>query len=149
MQLDSERAAFALRLTHAKDYCRERLVLIGDAAHAVHPLAGQGVNLGFMDCAALTQVLVDARKRGSSAAGDLADRRVLRRYERWRKSENLLTMGLVDGVNRLFGVTRPSVGQLRRWGLDLLERSPAAKRALINHALGISGEPARLVSSFL
>lgn len=146
LQLDSERAAFALRLAHANDYCRERLVLIGDAAHSIHPLAGQGVNLGFTDCAALAQVLVDARNPAGPRT-DFAERRVLRRYERWRKSENLLAMGLIDGLSRLFGASHPAIGQARRWGLGLLERSPAAKRILISRALGLAGEPARVVDS--
>ena len=145
VQLDTERAAFALRLAHARDYCRERLVLIGDAAHSIHPLAGQGVNLGFMDGAALTQVLVDAGKGGGR--NDFADRRVLRRYERWRKSENLLALAVVDGLSRLFGISSPAASQVRRWGLGLLDRSPAAKRALISRALGVAGDPPRVVNS--
>ena len=110
------RRSFPLRLTHARKYCRERFVLVGDAAHAVHPLAGQGVNLGFLDCAALVQVLAEELANGGTRDA-LAELRVLRRYERWRKSENLLALGLVDGLNRLFSNSSDSLGWVRRTGL--------------------------------
>ena len=95
------RAHFPLRLTHARQYCKDRFALVGDAAHSIHPLAGQGVNLGFLDCAALVQVLAQEIANGGDSEA-LAELRVLRRYERWRKSENLIALGLVDGLNHLF-----------------------------------------------
>src|SRR5690606_16991494 len=85
VELAGPRGQFPLRLTHAKNYCRERFVLVGDASHAIHPLAGQGVNLGFLDSAALIEVLAEELDRGISPSA-LGVRRVLRRYERWRKS---------------------------------------------------------------
>jgi 2-octaprenylphenol hydroxylase len=144
--LDSQRAAFPLKFAYALDYCRERFVLIGDAAHVVHPLAGQGVNLGFMDCAALTQVLGEA-VRVDGSADAIASYRVLRRYERWRKSENMAAAGLIDGLSRLFRNDQPGVGAVRRSGLTLLNKASFAKRALIRRALGLSGErPAAAVA---
>ena len=136
------RAAFPLRLLHATAYTRPRLALVGDAAHGVHPLAGQGVNLGLMDVAALAQVLGDAVGQGADP-GDVA---VLRRYERWRKAENLPAMALMDGLKRLFSNDDPRLSWLRRSGLGLLDRAPPLKRGLIERAMGIAGDiplPAR------
>lgn len=130
------RASFPLRLIHALEYTRPRLVLIGDAAHAVHPLAGLGVNLGFLDAAALTETLVDARERGA----ELGDLKVLRRYERWRKSENLAAMGLLDGIHRLFANSNPVLGSLRRFGLGSVERLGPVKHFFIRRALGTAGD---------
>jgi 2-octaprenylphenol hydroxylase len=138
----TKRAAFPLRLMHALDYARQRVVLVGDAAHGVHPLAGQGVNLGLMDVAALAEVLGEARGRGADP-GDIAP---LRRYERWRKAENLPAMALMDGLQRLFSNQSPGLSRARRTGLDIADRARPLKRALIGRALGIAGEipaPAR------
>jgi 2-octaprenylphenol hydroxylase len=137
------RASFPLRLIHAVDYTRPRLVLIGDAAHAVHPLAGLGVNLGFLDAAALTETLVDARDSGA----ELGDLRFLRRYERWRKSENLAAMGLLDGIHRLFANANPALGELRRFGLGAVERLQPVKNFFIRRALGTAGDLPRSAKS--
>ena len=130
------RAQFPLRLVHARSYCRERFVLIGDAAHAIHPLAGQGVNLGLLDAAALAQLLAEA----VSAGIDWWERPVLRRYERWRKSENAIALGLVDGLNRLFSNSSSALAWARTVGLSLVDRSDLAKRFLIGRAMGIAGD---------
>ncbi len=137
--LDSQRAAFPLKIAYALDYCRERFVLVGDAAHVVHPLAGQGVNLGFMDCATLTQVLAET-VRADSSIDAIASYRVLRRYERWRKSENIAAAGLIDALSRTFRSDQSIVGTARRSGMSILNKVPVAKRALIRRALGLSGE---------
>jgi 2-polyprenylphenol 6-hydroxylase len=135
------RAAFPLRLMHATEYARPRLALVGDAAHAVHPLAGQGVNLGFMDAAALTQVLGAALAAGE----DIGEHAVLRRYERWRKAENLPAMALMDGLQKLFGSDLPIVSWARRSGLGLVDRADPVKRSLIRRAMGVAGDvPAAL-----
>lgn len=131
IELAAPRARFPLQLMHAREYCRLGFVLVGDAAHAVHPLAGQGVNLGFADCAALVATLAEAAAVSSTG---WADRRWLRRYERWRKSDNWLAAGVIDGLGRLFGNSDPRVGALRRAGLDLVDRSGLAKRLLIGRA---------------
>lgn len=133
------RAQFPLHLSFARAYCKPRFVLVGDAAHAVHPLAGQGVNLGFLDCAALVQTLSQALAAGASPAA-IAEHRVLRRYERWRKSENTLALGLIDGIHRLFASSSDTVTWLRRAGLSAVNRSPLAKGLLIGRALGVAGE---------
>ncbi len=143
--IEGPRAAFPLALTHAKQYCLPRFALVGDAAHAVHPLAGQGVNLGFLDCAALIETLsTELAATGHAAA--LAELRVLRRYERWRKSENLFALGLIDGLNRLFSNSNDALGWLRRTGLSLVNGSTMTKRALIGRAMGIAGEVPKLAS---
>jgi 2-octaprenylphenol hydroxylase len=139
VKLSAPRAMFPLQWAHVREYCRPRFVLIGDAAHTVHPLAGQGVNLGMLDAAALVQTLSQAYAGGARSV-ELGEPRVLRRYERWRKSENALALGLIDGLKHLFGATAPAVGPLRRTGLTLLDRTPPAKRFLIMRALGLAGE---------
>ena len=112
--LDSDRAGFPLALWHSREYVRPRLALVGDAAHTIHPLAGQGVNLGFLDAAALVEVLGDA----VAAGGDPCGLRSLRRYERWRRSENALMLGVCDSINRLFGAKNVAVAGARRLGLS-------------------------------
>jgi 2-octaprenylphenol hydroxylase len=135
VEVAGPRAQFPLRLTHAKAYCRDRFALIGDAAHAVHPLAGQGVNLGLMDSAALVDVL--AGEIVSSGGTDaIAERRVLRRYERWRKSENAVALGLIDGLNRLFSTSNPLLSVARRTGLGVVDRSALLKGFFMERALG-------------
>jgi 2-octaprenylphenol hydroxylase len=135
-------ARFPLKLQYALHYVQTRAVLLGDAAHVVHPLAGQGLNLGLMDCAALTQVLADAG--GPSRLGDL---RVLRRYERWRRSENLLATAALDGLERLFAHPSRVVAGLRRAGLEALQRAPMLKQRLVRQALGLAGDVPDLVRS--
>jgi 2-octaprenylphenol hydroxylase len=143
VEIAAARAHFPLRLTHARQYCKERFVLVGDAAHAIHPLAGQGVNLGFLDCAALVEVLAREIAEGADPAS-LAELRVLRRYERWRKSENLIALGLVDGLNRLFSTSDELLGWVRRTGLGLVDGSAVAKRFFMGRAMGTSGELPRI-----
>jgi len=145
VELAGPRGEFPLRLAHAREYCRERFVLVGDAAHAVHPLAGQGVNLGFMDCAALAQVLGDEVAHGGRVEA-IAERLVLRRYERWRKSENAVALGLIDGLNRMFSNAHPLLAAMRRAGLMAVDRNPLAKGFFMGRALGIQGEVPRIVS---
>ncbi len=130
------RGGFPLRLVHAARYTAPGLALVGDAAHAVHPLAGQGVNLGFLDAAALAEVLSEAREAGYR----LGDAATLRRYERWRKGENLLTMATLDGLKRLFGTDDPLVAQLRQTGLKLVNRLAPVKDTLIRRAMGLEGD---------
>lgn len=139
------RAQFPLRLTHAREYCRPRFVLVGDAAHAVHPLAGQGVNLGFLDCAALVQTLA-AEVAATGNTDGMSELRVLRRYERWRKSENAVALGLIDGLNRLFSNSSPTLIWARRLGLSAVNQSSFAKRFLMGRAMGTTGEVPQVVA---
>jgi 2-polyprenylphenol 6-hydroxylase len=128
--LSSGRASFPLQLQYAAEYVRPRLALLGDAAHAVHPLAGQGLNLGLRDAAALVEVLAGAP---ADALGELA---VLRRYERQRKSDNLLAAAAFDGLNRLFSNSNPLLGRLRSAGLAAVGRLPPLKHLFAHAALG-------------
>ncbi len=128
-------AAFPLKLQYAVAYVGPRAVLIGDAAHAVHPLAGQGLNLGLLDCAALAEVLAAA-----AHPGELGDRRFLRRYERWRRGENLLAAGTFDALERLFGHPNPAFATLRAAGLGAVGRIPFLTRGLAAQALGLAGD---------
>jgi 2-octaprenylphenol hydroxylase len=141
VELDSDRAGFPLALWHSREYVRPHMALVGDAAHTIHPLAGQGVNLGFLDGAALVQVLGDAMAAGS----DAFSLRSLRSYERWRRSENALMLGACDSINRLFGEKNVAVAGLRRLGLGLVAGQPFARRALVQRALGLAGDLPALV----
>lgn len=134
------RAAFPLRLQYANRYIATRVALIGDAAHAIHPLAGQGVNLGLLDAAALAEVLRDARTLGR----DIGATAVLRRYERWRKGDNLAMMLAMDGFKRLFGAGAPPLRAVRNLGLTLTDRALPVKNLIIRHAMGLSGDLPRI-----
>jgi 2-octaprenylphenol hydroxylase len=142
LELASERASFPLGRWQAHAYCVPRIALVGDAAHTIHPLAGQGANLGLLDAAALVQVLADA----AAADEDWSGLRVLRRYERWRRSENTIVLGLTDGLSRLFGSGSESVGALRRFGLGVVASQPWLRRTLIERALGLTGDVPRIVT---
>ena len=130
------RAAFPLRLQYVDSYVQSGLALIGDAAHTVHPLAGQGVNLGILDAASLAEVLLEARTQGK----DIAALKVLRRYERWRKGHNLMMMAAMDGFKRLFGATWEPLRWMRNAGLNLTDALPPMKQLIMNHAMGRSGD---------
>ncbi|MEK6748338.1 MAG: UbiH/UbiF/VisC/COQ6 family ubiquinone biosynthesis hydroxylase [Pseudomonadota bacterium] len=126
------RATHPLRLQYATRYTLPRMALIGDAAHTIHPLAGQGVNLGLLDAAALAQTVREARQ----ARQDIGALSVLRRYERWRKGDNIAVMALMDGFKRLFGATAPPLVLARNLGLNLLQHAPPLKNLLVQAAMG-------------
>jgi 2-octaprenylphenol hydroxylase len=142
VELDGDRAGLPLALWHSREYVRPRLALVGDAAHTIHPLAGQGVNLGFLDCASLVEVLGDALAAGTDPFGT----RNLRRYERWRRSENALMLGTTDLLNQLFGQKSVAVAAARRLGMALVAGQPLARRALVQRALGLAGDLPALVT---
>jgi 2-octaprenylphenol hydroxylase len=143
-ELTTPVASFPLKLQYALDYARPRAVLVGDAAHAVHPLAGQGLNLGLLDCAVLAEVLGgDSRDlRGADLGGPVrfGEHKLLRRYERRRKSENVLAATVFDGLERLFSNDSTVLARLRMAGLGAVGRVPFVKRELASRALGLSGD---------
>jgi 2-octaprenylphenol hydroxylase len=132
-------ASFPLKLQYALDYARPCAVLVGDAAHAVHPLAGQGLNLGLLDCATLAEVLGGGLHGPGSRVG-FGEHSLLRRYERRRKSENLLAATVFDGLERLFSNDSTVLARLRIAGLGAVGRVPFLKRELATRALGLSGD---------
>lgn len=132
----AERARFPLRRLHAERYFGERVALVGDAAHVVHPLAGQGVNLGFLDAAVLAEELVQAR----AAARDPGEPRRLRRYERRRRGENLLVQASLDGFHRLFTRDEAPLHWLRSTGMRVFEQLQPLKRKVIRQAMGLEGD---------
>ncbi|MFO7593710.1 MAG: UbiH/UbiF/VisC/COQ6 family ubiquinone biosynthesis hydroxylase [Pseudomonadota bacterium] len=140
MESTGPRGAFPLVLRHANRYTDNRLVLTGNAAHAIHPLAGQGLNLGVSDAAALAEVLLEADK----AKQDIGDMGVLRRYERWRKADNLAVMAAMDGFKRLFSNDNRALKVLRNAGLNVADKLSPAKNLVIRRAMGLSGDLPRL-----
>ncbi len=135
------RWSYPLGLMHAERYTDERLALIGDAAHSIHPLAGQGLNLGIRDVAALAEVLVDARRLGL----DIGFGEVLSRYERWRRTDNVALAAVTDGLNRLFSNSFRPLALARDLGLAAVHRMPPLKRFFMRHAMGQVGDLPRLV----
>lgn len=130
------RLCIPLRQRHAKRYVQPGLALIGDAAHTIHPLAGQGVNLGLLDAAVLAEVLEAAIARGERAA----DVRVLSRFERRRMPHNLAMMAAMEGFERLFQADPLPLRWLRNTGLKAVEALPEAKALFVRQALGLSGD---------
>ncbi len=131
----SRRLRFPLRWRHARQYSAERVVLVGDAAHLMHPLAGQGMNVGLLDAA----VLAECADRAGPAALRYP-RALLQRYERRRRGEVLMMLEATDRLSRLFTADNPALGWLRSAGLDLTNRLPPVKRLLMSHAMGDAGD---------
>jgi len=130
----SQRFSFPLNRAHAKNYVSNRIALIGDAAHRVHPLAGQGANLGILDAATLAEVLL---KNTNTDIGRYA---LLRKYERQRKGENLSVIAAMDGFKHLFGSTLDPVQWLRNFGMDLTNSCSPAKSLIMRKAMGLTGD---------
>lgn len=130
----SKRFCFPLAQRHASDYVKPNVALLGDAAHTIHPLAGQGVNLGFKDVVAL----VDELKRATERGLPLGDLSVLNRYQRVRKPDNLATMAAMKGFQELFGSELPILRVLRNEGMSLVNRIDPLKKQLIRQAMGLS-----------
>jgi 2-octaprenyl-6-methoxyphenol hydroxylase len=142
LELIGGRYLFPVQLMQSDRYTLHRLALIGDAAHCCHPVAGQGMNLGIRDAAALAQVLQEAHNKGE----DIGDIRVLKRYERWRKLENLTILGFTDFLDRMFSNNwLPAVG-IRRVGLWMLRQIRPFKIFALQLMTGLKGRPPKLES---
>ena len=135
LRLTSDRLVFPVQLFQSNEYVRSRLALVGDAAHRCHPVAGQGLNLGIRDAAALAQVLSEAYQRGE----DIGQLRVLKRYERWRKFENLSILGFTDLLDRIFSNEWLPLVVMRRFGLWLLRTIPPFKIFALKLMTGFIG----------
>lgn len=135
-----QRHVFPLRQRHAKYYVREGFAVIGDAAHTIHPLAGQGVNLGLLDAASLAEVLLDASERGESYGAAT----VLRRFQRARQSDNLQMSAAMESFKRLFNAEQPAVRLLRNVGMNLLDKMAPVKNHIVMDAMGLRGNLPRL-----
>ena len=131
--LEEKLQVFPLRLKIARDFASPRLALIGDAAHVVHPIAGQGLNLGLKDVAALAEVVIEAMRLGLDHGAD----DVLIAYERWRRFDTALMAMVTDGMNRLFSNDIAPVRALRDFGLGVVDRVPPVKDFLISRASGL------------
>ena len=134
------RWTYPLSLMQAERYTARRLALIGEAAHVIHPIAGQGLNVGIRDCAALAEAVIDARRLGL----DIGDDSVLERYQRWRRLDAVVLAGVTDGLNRLFSNRIAPLKLVRDVGLAAVNRMPPLKRLLMQHAMGTLGDRPRL-----
>lgn len=130
------RATFPLARAQVDEYCRPRLVLVGDAAHRIHPLAGQGANLGLLDVACLAEVILLAREKGR----DIGAFSVLRKYERWRKGENCTMMMTMEGFKYLFENKTEAVSWLRNAGMDVFDSIKPVKHEVMKRAMGLTGD---------
>lgn len=140
LTLAAPRARWDLSLHHATRYVAPRLALAGDAAHGIHPIAGQGANLGWRDVAVLAEILVDARRLGL----DIGGLDVLNRYQAWRRPDNLSLAVATDGLNRLFRGAAGPIGLARDLGLGAVNRIPPLKHFFMRHAMGMTGTLPRL-----
>jgi 2-octaprenyl-6-methoxyphenol hydroxylase len=139
--LASGRQSWPLSMHLARAYVADRFALIGDAAHGVHPIAGQGLNLALRDAAALAEVLIDAARLGL----DIGNAEVLGRYERWRRFDSAVSTATFDGLNRLFSSDNAVVRAVRDAGLGMVDRLPAIKQMFVTQAAGLSGDVPRLL----
>ncbi len=142
IELAGARFTYPLTLTLANALVKDRLALVGDAAHGIHPIAGQGLNLGLRDIAALAEVLVHANRRGE----DIGTIGVLERYQRWRRWDTATLALATDGFNRLFSNDNPVLRGARDLGLGLVNAVPGLRRTFIREAAGLNGDLPRLMT---
>ncbi len=136
VELLAPRSSYPLGFHHAAQITAKRLALVGDAAHAIHPIAGQGLNLGFRDVAALAEVLVQGARLGL----DLGDQQLLDRYQSWRSIDSLSVAFATDTLTRIYGVPGKTASAVRRLGMGLINRASPIRKALMSEARGTSGE---------
>lgn len=141
IELLTRREGWPLSVLLAESFIAERLALVGEAAHAIHPIAGQGLNLGLRDVAALAEVIVDAHRLGL----DVGAPEVLARYQRWRRFDTVLLAVVCDGLVHLFSNNIPPVRLARDLGMAVVNRLPPLKRFFMRHAMGVVGDLPRMI----
>ncbi len=141
----SPRASYPLGFHHAARITAERLVLVGDAAHGIHPIAGQGLNLGLRDAATLAEVLVDGKRLGL----DLGDPALLERYQRWRGLDTFMVAAATDTLTRLFGIPGKTASAVRRFGIGAVDRLPPLKNRFMAEARGETGTLPKLLQGLM
>ena len=140
LEVVGPRWSYPLSLTHARSYVAPRLALAGDAAHAIHPIAGQGFNLGIRDIAVLAELVVDQARLGLDIGSD----DLLAHYQRWRRFDAVALIAVTDGLNRLFSNHHPALRVTRDVGLAMVNQVPPLKRVFMRHAMGLVGDLPRL-----
>ncbi len=145
LDLAGPRVSQPLELQLARSLVADRLAVIGDAARTVHPIAGQGLNLGLRDVAALTECIADTARLGL----DIGSPETLRRYEQWRRFDSAVSAATMDGLNRLFSNDNPALRVLRETGLGLTDRLPGLKRMFVAEAAGLTGTVPKLLQGEL
>lgn len=141
----SPRASYPLGFHHAARVTAERLVLVGDAAHGIHPIAGQGLNLGLRDVATLAEVLVEGKRLGL----DLGDPALLERYQRWRGLDTFMVAAATDTLTRLFGIPGKTASAVRRFGIGAVDKVPPLKNRFMAEARGETGTLPKLLQGLL
>jgi 2-octaprenyl-6-methoxyphenol hydroxylase len=141
----TSRFTYPLGFHHAAWITADRLALVGDAAHGIHPIAGQGVNVGFRDVATLVEVLVEGKRLGL----DLGDPQLLARYQRWRGLDTFMVAAATDGLTRLFGIPGKTASAVRRFGLSAVDRLPPLKDWFMAEARGESGDVPKLLQGMM
>jgi 2-octaprenyl-6-methoxyphenol hydroxylase len=140
--LEGSRYSYPLNLFQAESYTTNRCILIGDSAHAIHPIAGQGVNLGYRDVAVLTELLVDAKRLGQDIGGSV----LLTHYQQWRSFDATSMIAVTDGFNRLFSNNSPMIRHVRRAGMALFNRTEPVKSFFIETAMGMKGDLPKMLA---
>ena len=142
ISLEGARFSYPLGLQLARDFVADHVALVGDAAHGIHPLAGQGLNLGFRDIATLVEILIEARRRGEP----INSATVLKRYEAWRRPDALTMAAATDSLHRIYQKQNPLISSARNLGMGIVNAVPGLRRGFMRNAAGLSGELPKLLA---